>query len=189
MRIAATGYWTDEQQKLYHVRCEPLCDWIINFFGNEKDKQLYDFGCGNGQYLQKISSAGFTKLTGFEGKVPLFKDFENIMQQDLTVPFVLPEKGNCIFLEVAEHVPAQFEDIMLSNVVNACKGKMVMSWAELGQPGCGHVNCASNEMAISKLMAKGMIYMPEETALVRATIPDNDPYIWFKKTTMVFKKD
>lgn len=187
VRISPTGYWEDKE-KLYHVRCEPLCDWIINYLKDSKDKNLYDFGCGNGQYSQKIHAAGFSKVTGFEGKVPAFRDFDNIKQQDLTVPFTLSEPGNCIFLEVAEHIPSQYEHIMLNNISNACDDKLIMSWAVRGQAGWGHVNCLNNDEAISKISKHGFVYLPDETVSVRQAIPDNDPYIWFKTTTLIFKK-
>lgn len=187
VKISSTGYWEDKE-KLYHVRCEPLCDWIIDFLKDSKSVPLYDFGCGNGQYSQKFFENGFQKVIGFEGKIPAFKDYENIVEQDLTSPFSLQEKGNCVFLEVAEHIPAQFENIMLENVINSCSDKLIMSWAVRGQAGWGHINCLNNDEAINRVEAKGMIYLPVETAAARAAIPDDNPYIWFKTTTLIFRK-
>lgn len=187
MRISNTGYWESNEQ-LYHVCCTSLCDWIAEFLKDQKDKQIYDMGCGLGQYCNRLSKAGFTKLLGFEGSAHAHNEFPNIRQQDLTVPFVLEEKGNVIFLEVAEHVPAQFENVMLDNVANACDDKLIMSWAVRGQAGWGHVNCLDNHEAIAKVTAKGFIYLPNETAEARSRILDNDPCPWFKGTTLVFKK-
>lgn len=186
-KISNTGYW-ESNGKLFHVRCEPLCAWIANFLQNDKDKLLYDFGCGNGQYLSKLKELGFTKLIGFDGKVPAYKEFEDIRSQDLAKSFLLPEKGNCIFLEVAEHVPAQYEDILLTNITNSCSDKLIMSWAVRGQGGFGHVNCLNNNEAIAKIIAKGFTYLSDETISARNAIPDTDPYPWFKTTTLVFKK-
>jgi SAM-dependent methyltransferase len=186
MKISSTGFWEDKETKLYHVRCEPLCDWVINYLKKNKNKVLYDFGCGNGQYLQKLSQAGFKKLVGFEGVVPTFKDFDNIQQQDLSVPFTVPVKSNCLFFEVAEHIPKQYENIVIDNIVNACTGKLIMSWAIRGQDGTGHVNCLNNDEVIERFTNKGMKYLDEDTKSLRASIPDNEQYIWFKTTTLVF---
>lgn len=187
MKIANTGYWESNEQ-LYHTCCFALCDWIAEFLKDQKDKQIYDMGCGLGQYCERLSKAGFTKLMGFEGSTHKHNVFDNIKQQDLTVPFVLSEKGNVIFLEVAEHIPALFENTMLTNVTNACDDKLIMSWAVRGQPGNGHVNCLNNDEAIAKVTAKGFIYLPNESADVRSRILENDACPWFRNTTLIFKK-
>jgi hypothetical protein len=186
--IHSTGYW-ENTEKISHVRCESLCDWIIDYLKDFKNKQIYDFGCGNGQYLNKLSNAGFTKLLGFEGKIPEGKEFYNIIQQDLSKRFSLPQQGNCIFLEVAEHIPAQYEDIMLENIINACDDKLIMSWAIRGQGGYGHVNEINNDEAIIKVVSKGMTFLPQETMQVRSIISVHEhAWVWFKNTTLVFKK-
>jgi SAM-dependent methyltransferase len=195
MKIHYTGYWVQKNNiPLHHTCCQPLCDWIIDFLKDSKEKQVYDFGCGLGQYLKKLEDAGFTKLTGFEGAIPKAKVFDNIKSHDLSKPLKLPEQGNCIFLEVAEHIPPIFEHIMLDNIVNACNDKLIMSWALRGQAGDGHINCLNNDEAIGKLTKKGMIYLPEETASVRAVIDDSPQETgdlncpWFKNTLLIFKK-
>lgn len=183
--IASTGFWDDPHP--YHTCSPGLSKWIIEYFGQEKDKQVFDFGCGVGQYLRSLKEAGFTKLTGFEGRAHEMREFENIVQQDLTKPFTTETKGNVIFLEVAEHVPAQFEDILLDNVANACDGKMVMSWAVRGQAGHGHVNCLDNHEAIDRIVRRGFKFLSDETTSARAVIGEVD-LPWFKNTTLVFQK-
>ncbi len=186
MRISDTGFW-ESQSQLYHVRCEALSDWIINYLKEFKNKTTYDFGCGNGQYCSKLAAAGFSNLIGFEGKIPNFAEYNNIRQQDLSIPFTLSEKGNVIFLEVAEHIPAQFEDVMLTNITNACDDKLIMSWAVRGQPGWGHVNCINNDEAIAKVCAKGFSYLENDSMSARSVITDSD-CPWFKNTTLIFQK-
>lgn len=184
--ISTTGFW-NHGGDMCHTCSPALSQWIIEYFKDQKDKPTYDFGCGHGQYLKKLYDAGFTKLIGYEGNPPEYKEFHNIVQQDLTVLFTVPKKGNCIFLEVAEHIPAQYEDIMLTNVTNACDDKLVMSWALPKQGGHGHINEMSNEDAIRRLTNKGFIFLPDETASARSVIVEGD-LLWFKGTTLVFKK-
>jgi hypothetical protein len=188
LKISSTGYW-ESDIKLYHVRCEPLCDWIIDFLKDEKHVPLYDFGCGNGHYLKKISENGFLNLTGFEGKIPKYKQFDNIIEQDLSKSFKVKTPGNCIFLEVAEHIPEQFENIMIDNVVNACNNKLIMSWAVRGQGGDGHINCLDNHEVVNRFSKRGMTYLEKETNEVRSSIPNDNPYYWFKNTTLIFRKE
>lgn len=189
MRILETGYWQGEE-KLHHSCCEPLCNWMIEFLKEDITKPLYDFGCGYGQYLRRFADAGFINMIGFEGATynSPYNEFKRIVKQDLTIPFQLPLKGNCIFLEVAEHIPAKYENIMLDNVINACSDKLIMSWAVRGQDGWGHINCVNNDEAIAKLTSKGMIYCAKESKLARDSISDADPNQWFRNTTLVFKK-
>jgi SAM-dependent methyltransferase len=193
IKISNTGFWDGNEAHLHHGYSRPLVNWIIDYLKQDKNKPLYDFGCGIGQYLQQLSAAGFTNLAGFEGDPPKQKVFANIIKQDLTVPFTVPIKGNCIFLEVAEHIPAHLENIALDNVVNACNGVLITSWAVRGQGGHGHVNCLNNDEAISRYTSRGLIYLEEDTKKVREvidpiknSIPDCE-LPWFKTTTLIFK--
>lgn len=63
-----------------------------------------------------------------------------------------------------------------------------MSWAVVGQTGWGHVNCVSNETAINKITNRGMKFLESETNEIRNMISDDNPYPWFKNTTLIFRK-
>jgi SAM-dependent methyltransferase len=193
MSISDTGYWVTKELHAIHFYSKPLVNWIIEYLKDQKEKQIYDFGCGTGQYINKLHNAGFQKLLGFDGVVPDIREFDNIKAQDLTVPFVLPNQGNCIFLEVGEHVPAQYENILLDNIVSACDDKLIMSWAVRGQDGLGHVNCLDNNEVIEKITARGMVYLEQDTNNARSVIstiydPPNGHLSYFKNTTLIFKK-
>ena len=183
--ISNTGFWESENE-IYHVCCTGLCNWIINYLNNQNNKLIHDFGCGLGRYLKPLNDAGFTNLIGYEGKIPAVKKFNNIIEQDLTLPFDVLNKGNVLCLEVGEHIPKKYEEIFINNITNACDDNLIMSWAIVGQDGDGHVNCLNNDVVISKIESKGFKFLPEETASARSTI-GND-YWWFKNTTLIFKK-
>jgi 2-polyprenyl-3-methyl-5-hydroxy-6-metoxy-1,4-benzoquinol methylase len=184
--ISNTGYW-DGLGQPFHCCSNNLCNWIINYLNNEKDKQVWDFGCGTGQYLRKLQDAGFTKLGGFEGDPPQIREFSNIIKQDLSSTFDVPEKGNVIFLEVAEHIPSQFMDALLNNVANACNNKLISSWAIRGQNGHGHCNELNNNEAIDIITKKGFEFLPEDTKLARSSIT-NDDLLYFRNTLLIFRK-
>jgi SAM-dependent methyltransferase len=195
MIISSTGFWDGKKAHLVgHRYSFPLVNWIIEYLKDQKDKQIYDFGCGIGQYLQKLNEAGFKKLTGFEGDIPINRAYNNILQQDLAKPFTLLEKGNCLWLEVAEHIPDQYIDIAINNISNACDNKLIMSWAVRGQGGLGHVNCLNNDEAIEKIIRYGFVYLEEDTMSVRKNIDPNKADMsngdlpWFANTTLIFKK-
>lgn len=187
-KIRATGFW-DEQNPV-HTVSHTLSNWIINYLQEEKEKPIYDFGTGKGQYLKLLKEAGFTNLTGYEGRVPDVKEFDNILQQDLTHPFTVPVKGTVVFLEVAEHIPARYENAMLTNVANACETHLISSWAVRGQGGDGHFNELNNEEAIERITRKGFTYLPEETASAREVIiyDHTKDCCWFKNTLLIFKR-
>jgi len=193
MKIHNNGYWRDDERKIPHVVCEPLCDWIAHYLieqneylYDQRDKELYDFGCGNGGYCKRLTEAGFKNVIGFEG-CPNFTDYDNIVKQDLTEPFVLPVKGNVLCLEVAEHVPAIYEDIFLNNIVANCDSNLILSWSEPLQGGTGHFNEVSNAEAIYKIVKRGFRYFHTTTMEARKAVKDSE-FWWFKNTVMVFKR-
>ena len=60
-----------------------------------------------------------------------------------------------ICLEVAEHIPAKFEDIFLSNLVRHAKHGLILSWAVPGQPGHYHVNNKPLALVVQSLKKLG----------------------------------
>lgn len=184
--ISNTGFWASATAHNHHVNSEPLGQWLAEYLKDHKDEFIYDFGCGLGYYLSVLKQSGFKYLTGFEGDPAVKKVFDNIIKQDLTKPFKVPAKGTCIFLEVAEHIPAEFETAALDNVINACSGKLIMSWAVRGQAGFGHVNCLDNNEVIEKMAARGFKCLDADSTAARSINLDTAP--WFRHTLFVFEK-
>jgi GT2 family glycosyltransferase len=179
-----TGYWEKNVDSSQHICSENLSKWIIGYLN--KDKPTNDFGCGLGGYLKALKDSGFNNLTGYEGEIPDNKVFDNIKQQDLTEPFVVEQKGNCICLEVLEHIPNQVSDQALNNISSACDGKLILSWAHRGQGGIGHVNCLDGNEVINLLKTKGFRYLEEDSLKARASINDVN---WLKNNIMIFEKE
>jgi SAM-dependent methyltransferase len=197
MNISPTGFWDASTAHNFHTFSTPMVKGIAKLLADDKSTRLYDFGCGTGQYLARLDLMGFENLTGFEGQPPSVREFANIRQQDLTTPFKVEEPGNVICLEVAEHIPNEFETVFLQNIAGATKpgGKLVLSWAIRGQGGDGHINCRDNDEAIDVVCAQGFDFLSKETAALRGTI---DPWPtenialgllwWFRNTSMIFEK-
>ena len=187
--ISKTGYWNGKTAYIHHVHCKELSDWICNFLNTEKDKLIYDFGCGLGNYLKDLQENGFTKLIGIEGNIPKNKVFDLILEWDLTIPMKKNDenlKGNVISLEVGEHIPFEYMHIYLDNITNFCNNYLIVSWAIQNQLGFGHVNCLNNEEIIPEFEKRGFILLKTETENARSIITNNAE--WFKNTIMIFKK-
>jgi hypothetical protein len=185
--IAETGYWNGETAHIHHVHCTELSKWICEFLKDEKETIIYDFGCGIGNYIKDLYENDFEAVFGFEGNIPKNKVTQSIETKDLTLPFNLFVKGNVISLEVGEHIPAEYMNVYLDNITNACNGYLITSWAVRGQEGFGHVNCLDNHEIIPEIEKRGFKLMEKETEEVRSIDLSEAP--WFKNTLLIFKKD
>lgn len=186
--IYPTGFWSGPNVAAHHAIDPGLAKWIAGWL--PKEHLIRDLGCGTGGYLRVLAESGFPYLIGFDGEVPHPRLFGNVQQFDLTMKANWlrgNEVQSALFLEVAEHIPAQYEDTVLDNVASAVTrdGFLIMSWATRGQGGHGHVNCRNNDEVIPLLEKRGLRYSFSATNIGRAhvtTLP------WFKNTLLVFER-
>jgi hypothetical protein len=186
--ISNTGFWNIEGQKFVqeHFYDSTFSDALVALAKTKNIIKSYDFGCGNGKYVQNFRNNGIQAF-GYDGN-PVTSNIPWCSVQDLTVDFQLEPLDFVICLEVCEHVPKEFEDILLKNVdkhVNA-NGTLVLSWAVVGQAGFGHVNCQNNDYVISKFESMGYTYNEIESQKLRNNVSGS---WWFKDTTLVFNKN
>lgn len=178
-----TGIWSPEEAETGHVFDYKLAQWMGQYF--PKDKPLFDFGCGPGEYLRYFHDIGFQKLKGFEGTTLSF-EFGNVEVRDITESFQDVQIGNVICLEVAEHIPEQYTDVFLDNLTRHLYGRLILSWAIPGQGGLGHVNCRHNIWVIEKMRTLGLSLRVLDTLHSRQMVSNNAH--WFRNTLMVFEK-
>lgn len=178
--ITNTGIWSKDESYA-HIFSFKVAQWIGRYLSSKK--QLIDLGCGNGTYLSYLQSIGFEKCIGVEGSEIDF-EFDDVVIQDLTIPFDLNKKGNVICLEVWEHIPLEFEDILIENIKTHCNGKLILSVALKGQDGLGHVNCQNNEYIKEKLASHGFKYNESNTLSLRKC-PENF-VAYFRDTLMIY---
>lgn len=183
--INQTGYWSKDVPQEEHAHSIDLSAWIVKYLSDYKNNYIIDFGCGNGNYLKDLKQAGFTNLLGVEGD-PVPNDQVDIIKADLSSHIDLGKKGIVICLEVGEHIPQEYEHMLLDNIKRHCEEILIMSWAIRDQGGYGHVNCLNNDEVISKLKALGFVYIEEASDSARSVIVDK--CTWFKNTVMIFKK-
>jgi len=102
---------------------------------------------------------------------------------DLTLPqYWLPRYDWVLSLEVLEHIPAQYESIVLDNINRAAGHGVVLSWAVPGQPGRGHVNCRSLAYAERAMSDRGFALDNSTSVMMRAQAT---PY-YLRNNIMVF---
>lgn len=184
------GYWEAGTAHQHIFHSPKLADWIVHWVkqvtNNDLKVFIYDFGCGLGDYLKRFQDEGYVNLVGFEGDPAERSNFADIAKQDLTEPFEVKQRGICLFLEVAEHIPEQLIGVALSNVINACDKYLILSWAIRGQPGFGHVHCLDNHEVISELEQRGFVLLEKASLDARMAADDFTP--WFKDTIMIFER-
>jgi len=101
------------------------------------------FGDGPGRYKQLILDTGKVKgYDSYDGAPYSDTTSEGRVKfLDLTLPqFGLPLYDWVVSLEVAEHIPQQYESVYIDNIVRHAKEGVILSWAVPGQPGFKHIN-------------------------------------------------
>lgn len=181
--VSNTGVWSQELADSTHQSSVNLGKFLSEYL--PKEVPVYDFGCGNGYYLGVLERAGF-KCVGFEGTQLNNFQCSTVRVHDLTTPVVLNEKGSVISLEVGEHLPKSAQATFMNTITENCSKHLVMSWAEIGQPGIGHINCRNIDAVIRDVERRGFYFIPGLTSKVRKTIEENAS--WFQRTLLIFQR-
>jgi len=102
---------------------------------------------------------------------------------DLTLPqYWLPRYDWVLSMEVLEHIPAEFETVVLDNIDRAATHGVVLSWAVPGQPGFHHVNPRSPTYVNQTMLDRGFrMDLNNSLALRQQT-----SFFWLKSNIMVF---
>jgi len=112
---------------------------------------VVDYGCGCGWVLKYLSELGVKEILGFEPSVHAAKVQmdENLKRSiifgrhaDLTqssCSFFIQKADVAICIEVAEHIPEEFSDVLIENIIYNTN-VLVFSAAPPGQGGVGHIN-------------------------------------------------
>lgn len=94
----------------------------------------------------------------------------------------LPRYDWVLSMEVLEHIPAAYENVVLDNIVRAAGHGAVLSWAPPGQPGLGHINNKPLTYVKQAMTSRGFT-MDDKTS---ATIRQQATYYWLRKNIAVF---
>lgn len=176
------GIWNAEHAK-HHQSSEKLAKWLAGYL--PKNKIVIDFGCGNGYYMGYLERLGFD-TGGYDGNAVIKVLCNYFVCYDLTKPLLLQSKCSIVSLEVGEHLPKEAQETFMNTLTKNCDKHLILSWAEIGQPGIGHINCRSQEDVINDVESRGFKLNKEATADVRNNIDDNCD--WFRRTLLIFEK-
>ena len=180
-----TGIFTLDEAKIEHHSSKRLAHQLATVL--PKNTPVIDYGCGKGTYIAHLSERGF-ECTGFEGTVGIedLAGFKGIIQADLTKPIGDRPKGSVICLEVAEHIDAKYEDVLIKNITENCTGRIILSWAVKGQGGCGHVNEQDSDYVIQRIEKEGFELNGQLSNHLRGHAGAD--LWWFKKSIYVFDR-
>lgn len=181
--VLEDGIWDQATADDIHQGSDNLARFLIGYL--PKEEPVYDFGCGNGFYLGKLEAYGF-KCIGVEGFQLHNFQCSDVIIHNLIKKMTVTTKGSVISLEVGEHLPKSAQENFMQTVTENCSGKLVFSWAELNQPGVGHINCRDQKEVIADVVSRGFKYMEEITMQVRETIEENTS--WFSRTLLIFER-
>jgi Methyltransferase domain len=179
-QIHPQGYWLSYEEG--HFFDDTLAQELGLLL---RGKSVCDFGCGPGKYVHWLRKIGL-ECDGYDGNPNT-----NALSLGACHPLNLAEPVHLqkrydvvISLEVAEHIPMQYESIFLDNLARHAREMIVLSWAVPGQLGDGHVNCRMNVYAIYQLWRRGFQIRPTLTVSLRnhCSLP------WFAHTLMVFSR-
>ena len=178
--IHERGYWLDHSETDQHRCDKELCNEIIREF--PLHTTIIDIGCGNGDYTRMLKSVGYD-CKGYDGS-PLTPEISGGLcgVMDFSVPVDVGKYDLVLSLEVGEHIPAEYEQVFLDNVVNASNEQIILSWAIEGQGGTGHVNCRNNDYIIKEMEKRGFAYDADLSDWLRI----HSVFPWFQNTIMVF---
>lgn len=177
------GIWT-KQDAEHHQTSQKLADWIKKAMETYSLKSFCDFGCGNGFYVNELLDSSYYGI-GIEGNANGIKYPLNVFIGDLTKKLYLSHDVS-ISLEVGEHLDKVHQEIFMENICDSTNLLLILSWAEIGQAGIGHVNCRSQEDVIADVESRGFILDKELTKDARQNIDDNTD--WFRRTLLIFKR-
>lgn len=184
MKINDKGFW-ENPTKEGHAHDSRLAGAILKMLKARKIDTLVDFGCGTGEYARFFRRHNMVveaydgnpwteQLTGGIGQV-----------KDLSQRFNLLKQFGCVMsLEVGEHIPAEFEQAFLDNLIKHSleDGIIIISWAVPGQDGDGHVNCQTNDYIMQQMQDRGYYLDNTLTNQLRKAAS----LWWFKNSLMVF---
>jgi len=186
--IDPRGFWISNQEDVVcqHIYDPLLSKGLLTFFKKESAQSIVDFGCGMGDYSKVLVSHDFN-VEAYDGNPAtpyLTGGIGGVI--DLSIPFSLGKKYDWVMsLEVGEHIPKEYEQIFIENLMTHCENGILLSWAVEGQGGYGHFNCQNNDYIKNIFSQYGFDNDVEAENFLR----DAASRDWFKNTIMVFRKN
>jgi len=185
-RFTKTGGWclTPRQIKARRVRPRrSLAHYLADFFVNQT---VADIGAGLGIFKEIIVAKGKARyVVAFDGAINVHEVSNGLVHfRDFAKPQRIGVYDWVYSVEVGEHIPEEFEDIFIDNLVRAASKGIVLTWAHVGQPGDGHFNCRNRTYIIQKFKDKGFSIDEKELEKMKPSAQDYavNLYVFLKST-------
>lgn len=153
--------------------------------------QFFDIGCGDGFLVNQVWKAGLG-AHGVDGNPTYADPKSHIRRLDLTVDWPARAQANIVSLiEVWEHVPKAFEDVMVRNIVNSIgydgliPPVLIVSAAVPGQAGHGHINCVTKQHVIGRI-SEGTGGMLSVNHWLTGILSASSTVSWTRKNLIAF---
>lgn len=146
---------------------------------------MVDLGAGLGWYCPIVSN--YSKVCDeYDGSVNI-EEATNGRVKYLNLAEEINIECNydyAMSIEVAEHIPKEFENVYLNNVVKCAKEGIVITWATIGQAGHFHVNNKAKEDVVKLVESKGLKYDDSKSK----HLADEETIGHLKRNIMFFNK-
>lgn len=181
------GGWCRESSKEdggQHMTDMKLVEALSKFFAN---KYVGSFGDGPGAYKRELLKLGQVKgYDAFDG-APYCEETSDgrVKFMDLTIPqYGLRMYDWVMSLEVAEHIPKEFEAVYIDNLVRHAREGIVMSWAVPDQGGLAHINLRPFKYVVDLLKHYGFSHDPEKSKILQ----NSSSFQWLQQNINVFRR-
>lgn len=175
--FAMHGDWRAD----YRAIAEILAGWL-------QFDSAADFGCGNGYILQTLALHG-KRVVGLDGSPKVLAHFPDARIMDVTRPIDIGQHDLVICTEVAEHIEAQYADVLTDSLCRAARNTIFFSAAKAGRGGHLHVNEQEASYWIRKFKDRGFALDLETTKDIRWQLANRtNATWWFVTNSLVFRR-
>ena len=167
-----------------HMTDENLAKELSNFL---KYKTVASFGDGPGAYKLIFKNLNqVAAYDAFDGAPYVEEQSNNVVQfLDLSVPiYHLPLYDWVISMEVAEHIPKEFEQIFIDNLTRHAKEGIILTWSVVGQLGHSHVNNQDLPYVKEQLEKRGFKINQSLTQIIKNAAT----FGWIKRNLNVYER-
>ena len=186
-QVSNSGGWCSKISGLNsseHATDKNLAIELSNFL---KNKEVASFGDGPGAYKSLLTNLNQVKFYDAYDGAPFTEltTNDNVKFLDLSQPIYHLKKYDWIIsLEVAEHIPAEFEQIYIDNLARHAKEGIILSWAKLGQGGHSHVNNRDISYVMNEMKKRNFILNKEKSDLFKNVAQ----FSWLKSNINVYQR-
>jgi hypothetical protein len=183
--VSLHGGWCKDisgKESKLHMTDNNLAKELSNLLQNKK---VASFGDGPGEYKRIITGLNKVKsYDAFDGAPYAEETTNNLVQHlDLSVPvYHLPLYDWVVSMEVAEHIPKQYEQIFIDNLTRHAKEGIILSWSVVGQEGHSHVNNQDLPYVEEQLRKRGFKIDKALTNRVKGA----SSFHWLKRNLYVY---